>query len=98
MSVDLNNTGLHYQRQFNHQNLTTKSSAAKAVARADELFATPKKKPHYVSGAEIIKRSELEYERAIERQRAQRMQRDLADPPSKQQRKQPRSNRSSSEN
>ncbi len=71
MSVDLNNL-LQYQRQF-HQNLTTKSTkrsnSAKAVAQADELFATPKKKPDYVSGGEIIKRSELEYERAIQRQR-----------------------------
>src|SRR6266567_3629775 len=62
MSVDLNNL-LQYQRQF-HQNLTTKSAkrtnSAKAVAQTDELFATP---------GEIIKRSELEYERAIQRQR-----------------------------
>ena len=83
MSVDLNNL-LQYQRQF-HQNLTTKSTkrsnSAKAVAQADELFATPKKKPDYVSGGEIIKRSELEYERAIQRQRDQRLERDSANPP-----------------
>ena len=73
MSVDLNNL-LQYQRQSNHSNLTTKptepSNTAKAVAEADELFANPRKKPDYVSGAEIIKRSELEYERAIQLCRA----------------------------
>src|SRR5260370_1928687 len=83
MSVDLNNLW-QYQRQF-HQNLTTKSTkrsnSAKAVAQADELFATPKKKPGYVSGGEIIKRSELEYERAIPRQREQTLERGSANPP-----------------
>ena len=80
MSVDLNNL-LQYQRQSNHSNLTTKSNPAKAVAEADDLFANPRKKPDYVSGAEIIKRSELEYERAIQRQREQRLERDSANPP-----------------
>jgi len=70
-----------YQRSSTHQNLTTKSTAAKAVAEADELFANPRKKPDYVSGAEIIKRSELEYERAIQRQREQRLERDSANLP-----------------
>src|SRR6266566_4827545 len=74
MSVDLNNL-LQYQRQF-HQNLTTKSAkrtnSAKAVAQTDELFATP---------GEIIKRSELEYERAIQRQRETTIGTGLSKPP-----------------
>jgi len=98
MSVDLNNL-LQYQRQF-HQNLTTKSTkrsnSAKAVAQADELFATPKKKPDYVSGGEIIKR-EAEYcETRIQEQRLARLNRDAVNPPpSKQRRKRSRLSNSS---
>jgi len=95
MSVDLNNL-LQYQRQSNHSNLTTKSSAVKAVAEADELFANPRKKPDYVSGAEIIKREAEYWENRIQEQRLARLNRDAANPPpSKQRRKRSRLSNSS---
>jgi hypothetical protein len=77
-----------YQRSSNHQNLTTKSTTS--VAEADELFANPRKKPDYVSGAEIIKREAEYWENRIQEQRLARLNRDAANPPS--QRKQRRSN------
>src|SRR5713226_9239565 len=90
MSVDLNNL-LQYQRQLNHQDLTTKSTAAKAVAEADELFANSRKKPDYVSGAEIIKREAEYWENRIQEQRLARLNRDAVNPPpSKQRRKRSR--------
>jgi len=47
-----------------------------------------------VSGPEIIKRQEMEYEKAIQRQRTARIQRDLANPPPQQQRRRRASSRS----
>jgi hypothetical protein len=70
--MSLNNL-LFYQRQSPLSN-KTKSTAAKA--QADALFANPKShKPEGVSESEIIKRQELEYDRAIQRQRAARLER-----------------------
>ena len=81
-----------YQRSSNHQNLTTKSTAAKAIAEADELFANPRRKPDYVSGAEIIKREAEYWENRIQEQRLARLNRDAANPPpSKQRRSNPAS-------
>src|SRR6266852_5915532 len=96
MSVDLTNNSLHYQRQFNPSNLTTKSTAAKAVAEADELFANPRKKPDYVSGAEIIKREAEYWDNRIQEQRLAQLNRDAANPPSQRKQRRKRSRLSNS--
>jgi hypothetical protein len=66
-----------FQTKFTTTTNTTKSTAK---AQAESVFiANPKKnKPEDMSGSEIIKRQEMEYDRAIQRQRDQRLQRDSA--------------------